>query len=449
MIQITGLILTLWSIYSTCIAMPDIHKQMSPEQLQAVFHVEDVNSVPNYELVQLEHLGTEHNGELLRRRRSADNSMFGSANSKDSQHVKKDLSKSPYYSELKHHAQSDGGGSASANSISDQSYREKLKNLDLSGIKEHNVSLSAFGEVFNLTLRPTDGLFKNGPDSLRMFTIRSEPNATHGLALEEVSNEDKSLSAEEVGQVFQDEENMAAILMRRHLQSGDLVMEGSIGHEMVIKPLPDELNTDQDKPHHVIFKRDTQPLEHMSDFAFMEPDDIETSDKLKTSSASASASQSNNRRAKRFAGRFLRNPTSSRTKREAPYMIYPEILVIVDYDGYRLHGGDNLQVKRYFISFWNGVDLRYRLLKGPRIRISIAGIIISRGRDATPYLERNRVGRDAIDSAAALTDMGKYLFRERRLPVYDIAVAITKICICWRSVRGQQASGKSQQCCYH
>lgn len=51
---------------------------------------------------------------------------------------------------------------------------------------------------------------------------------------------------------------------------------------------------------------------------------------------------------------------------------------------------------------------------------------IFQGRDATPYLERNRVGRDAIDSAAALTDMGKYLFRERRLPVYDIAVAVTK-----------------------
>ncbi|CRK87488.1 CLUMA_CG001289, isoform A [Clunio marinus] len=52
-------------------------------------------------------------------------------------------------------------------------------------------------------------------------------------------------------------------------------------------------------------------------------------------------------------------------------------------------------------------------------------IVNRHGRDATPYLERNRVGRDAIDSAAALTDMGKYLFRERRLPVYDIAVAIT------------------------
>lgn len=43
-----------------------------------------------------------------------------------------------------------------------------------------------------------------------------------------------------------------------------------------------------------------------------------------------------------------------------------------------------------------------------------------------PYLEKNRVGRDAIDSAKALIDMGKYLYQERRLPTYDIAFAITK-----------------------
>ena len=53
-----------------------------------------------------------------------------------------------------------------------------------------------------------------------------------------------------------------------------------------------------------------------------------------------------------------------------------------------------------------------------------------KGRDATPYLERNRVEGDAIDAASALTDMGKYLFLERRLPVYDIAVAITKLDMC-------------------
>nr|CAD7203584.1 unnamed protein product [Timema douglasi] len=164
---------------------------------------------------------------------------------------------------------------------------------------------------------------------------------------------------------------------------------------------------------HIVFKRDGAHDDTLGDYAFMEPDHL----------------------AKKYRSKRSIN------KREAPYVIYPEILVIVDYDGYRLHGGDNVQIKRYFVSFWNGVDLRYKLLKGPKIRISIAGIIISRGRDATPYLERNRVGRDAIDSAAALTDMGKYLFRERRLPVYDIAVAVTKYDMCRRRKGGRCTKG--------
>lgn len=76
-----------------------------------------------------------------------------------------------------------------------------------------------------------------------------------------------------------------------------------------------------------------------------------------------------------------------------------------------------------FISLWSYRVQKFRNLSIIRINKST---VLFQGRDATPYLERNRVGRDAIDSAAALTDMGKYLFRERRLPVYDIAVAITK-----------------------
>ena len=39
-----------------------------------------------------------------------------------------------------------------------------------------------------------------------------------------------------------------------------------------------------------------------------------------------------------------------------------------------------MAIKRYVISFWNGVDLRYKLLQGPSVKISIAGIIISRVR---------------------------------------------------------------------
>ncbi|XP_036333481.1 A disintegrin and metalloproteinase with thrombospondin motifs 8 isoform X4 [Rhagoletis pomonella] len=436
------------SIVTTCTSLPDYHKQMSPTQLQSVFHVESADAVPHYEVVQLLHHSFDDGvaaaaplpEHYRRRRRRSINSISLDTDArvplKEPHHVKKDLSKNPYYSELKAAASAPGAGGA--NSL-EQATRGKFAG-DLRELKEHKVSLNAFGENLNLTLKQTDSLFKGGsPHSLRMWTVREEANATHGLDMEEVFDEDAQ-SSDQIGQVYQDESNMAAILMRRHLETGDLIMEGSIGHEMVIKPLPHELSPNPDAAHHIVYKRDAQPLEHLSDFAFMEPDDMATSEKLE---------QLQQRRQRRSAPfdddeaaleelddeleTLSAEATNTRNKRQVPYIIYPEVLVIIDYDGYRLHGGDNLQVKRYFVSFWNGVDLRYRLLKGPRIRISIAGIIISRGRDATPYLERNRVGRDAIDSAAALTDMGKYLFRERRLPVYDIAVAITKLDMCRRT----------------
>uniref|UniRef100_A0A1A9ZGH7 Uncharacterized protein n=1 Tax=Glossina pallidipes TaxID=7398 RepID=A0A1A9ZGH7_GLOPL len=43
--------------------------------------------------------------------------------------------------------------------------------------------------------------------------------------------------------------------------------EGSIGHDLVIKPLPHNLSPNKDKSHHVIYKRETLPLDHLSDFA--------------------------------------------------------------------------------------------------------------------------------------------------------------------------------------
>ena len=129
----------------------------------------------------------------------------------------------------------------------------------------------------------------------------------------------------------------------------------------------------------------------------------------------------------------------NRHKRQAPDTVWPEVLLVVDYDSFLLHGGDSRDVKRYFVSFWNGVDLRYKLLVHPHIRISLAGMIVAKDRDATPYLERNRLrapNADAVDAAGALTDMGKYLYREDRLPTYDLAVVITKLDMCRRRYEG-------------
>lgn len=289
---------------------------------------------------------------------------------------------------------------------------------------KQEVHLKAFGKDFHLSLEPTEKLWSG--DHLSMWTVTRNDSQPNGLDYEIVPE-----TSADIGDAYQDEENMASIVLHRN-EDEKVLVHGNIGSDYVIRPLPERVIKEvvsqiknlhephllpnvtrvkrnlKNTHHHVVFKISERPLnDEFSDFAFMEPDHL----------------------SKRFR---KKRSVSVRSKRDAPYVIYPEILCIVDYDGYRLHGGDNVQIKRYFVSFWNGVDLRYKLLKGPKIRISIAGIIISRGRDATPYLERNRVGRDAIDSAAALTDMGKYLFRERRLPVYDIAVAVTKLDMCRR-----------------
>ncbi|XP_038218644.1 A disintegrin and metalloproteinase with thrombospondin motifs 16 isoform X4 [Zerene cesonia] len=429
-----------------------IHEHMTPDELRNVFHVDHHSLVPEYHLVQLTHHMARRNIPATHRSNSHTPNSGKVPHEKSSKPWKTETNLPSLLNdemfvkakELIHDVDIIGDlnntvsvqfGVTNSSEISDS-------DSETSGDDVHRIELEAFGKQLKLVLKKQEGLVKK--DGLRMWKALTNESQPHGVDYEEMITEGE----EELGDLYHDDENGAALLIRRHPKHGKLVVEGSIGHDLIIRPIPDsmtgvapddemfldpssmadmvsidtglplvkrnqnaqeELQNKLQGAQHVIIKRGPSSHDHLSDYAFMEPDHI----------------------GKRYRRRRSAEG-HSRQKREAPYVIYPEILVIVDYDGYRLHGGDNLQIKRYFVSFWNGVDLRYKLLKGPRIRISIAGIIISRGRDATPYLERNRVGRDAIDSAAALTDMGKYLFRERRLPVYDIAVAITKLDMCRR-----------------
>lgn len=449
-----------------------IHEQMTPDELQNVFHIEHHTMVPNYHLVQLthhlsrRHIITNHhanahsgNPSKIPHEKTSKENLWKTETSppsllNDEMFVKaKELIKDvDIIGDLNRtvsvnfQLSNSSDISDSGSTLSDMERLAEGQDMDV-----HRIDLEAFGKQLKLVLKKQEGLVKK--DGLKIWKAHQNDSMPHGVDYEELVSEDD----EDVGELYQDENNGAALLIRRHPKHGRLIVEGSIGHDLVIRPIPDSMTSsvqddemfmdpstmadmvsiDTGLPivkrkkeeqeslkralngaQHIIIKRDPTVHDHLSDYAFMEPDHL----------------------GKRFR-RKRSTEEHSRRKREAPYVIYPEILVIVDYDGYRLHGGDNVQIKRYFVSFWNGVDLRYKLLKGPRIRISIAGIIISRGRDATPYLERNRVGRDAIDSAAALTDMGKYLFRERRLPVYDIAVAITKYDMCRRRKGGRCTKG--------
>jgi len=343
----------------------------------------------------------------------------------------------------------------------------------------HQIALDAFGDRFELELNRNLNLVPN-QRPLNIFYADKDKEDIHYMA----SNEQEDRA--NIGEVFQDERNMAALLLYRHGDDDQYHMDGTIGSDLVVKPAPASVRqfvqggsdffssspshwTNEDI-HSVDrnitnkYSLEEEEEELPVDYAFLDED--EESDYNDINSVNFRFKKRRKRdvtcefcvktgvhivykrkeQSESHHGDYSVMETDllpykpskeghSRQKRQAPFMIFPEILVIVDYDGYRLHGEDNVAIKRYVISFWNGVDLRYKLLQGPSVKISIAGIIISRGRDATPYLERNRVGRDAIDAASALTDMGKYLFLERRLPVYDIAVAITKLDMCRRKTR--------------
>uniref|UniRef100_A0A182MIJ6 Uncharacterized protein n=1 Tax=Anopheles culicifacies TaxID=139723 RepID=A0A182MIJ6_9DIPT len=229
-----------------------IHHHMSSAQLQEVFHVDHVDLVPHYELVKLTHHTNKPVLANSRRKRSIDASVakpngLSAGPNNANHHVKKDLSKVRFtekVSELvakpgqqRKAIPKDGHSgrqqipleagplvSSDQQQVDDSTTLEPMEGgVSIADINEHRVSFDAFGENVNLTLRKTEGLMRGGPHSLRMWNVRSDPNSTQGLVYEEIHDEDPE-PVDSFGDIYQDEDNMAAVLMRKHLESGDLMM---------------------------------------------------------------------------------------------------------------------------------------------------------------------------------------------------------------------------------
>uniref|UniRef100_A0A182J7N0 Uncharacterized protein n=1 Tax=Anopheles atroparvus TaxID=41427 RepID=A0A182J7N0_ANOAO len=268
-----------WTILCTYgAAMPDIHRHMSPAQLQEVFHVDHVDLVPHYELIKLTH---HTNTPLLvssRRKRSIEtgsssatvgtksNGLSDAVGINNNHHVKKDLSKVRFTEKVSELPAKPGQQRKPARTSSDSATQQvpleagPLVNseqqddattvgpqgqadVSIAAIAEHRVSFPAFGENVNLTLRKTEGLLRGGAHSLRMWNVRSDPNSTQGLVYEEIHDEEPE-PANSFGDIYQDEDNMAAILMRKHLESGDLMMPDNDGAGHAFKDGPVLLGDD-------------------------------------------------------------------------------------------------------------------------------------------------------------------------------------------------------------
>ncbi|CAG5099735.1 Similar to Adamts16: A disintegrin and metalloproteinase with thrombospondin motifs 16 (Mus musculus) [Cotesia congregata] len=137
------------------------------------------------------------------------------------------------------------------------------------------------------------------------------------------------------------------------------------------------------------------------------------------------------RSSRRIVERKRKSPLN-RNKRSLPDVIYPQVLAILDSTLYQILNKDYKTAILYLLSFWNAVDLRYRTISNPKVRINVAGFIISVSEGGTPYLENNRRGDIELDADLALIDMSHYFYKETRFPfeTYDMAVALTNYDIC-------------------
>ncbi|KAG5346299.1 VMP03 metalloproteinase, partial [Acromyrmex charruanus] len=270
----------------------------------------------------------------------------------------------------------------------------------------NELKIKVFNDDVNLYLNPTEGILasKNTP----VWTVSSNPEAPEGLQYKQVPK-----AMDSIGIILQDVRTSSSVLLTP-TPDGQIHLNGVLNNTYVIKSLPRRILDHVLYGGRKLFELHKKNVTNNDDLAYTHHHVVY---KMPSSDQ------------KDFK---ITDPEGQEVKRNILDIIYPEFLVVADYSIYQLLGGNIEQVIRYLVSFWNGVDLRYRLLTTPKIRFNIAGIIISVDKDATPYLENNRFEISFLDADRALRNMGDYFYRESRFPTdfYDIAIAMTNLDLC-------------------
>ncbi|XP_034937081.1 venom metalloproteinase 3-like [Chelonus insularis] len=202
-------------------------------------------------------------------------------------------------------------------------------------------SLEAFGEHIKLWLEPHDGMLAT--DITPIYYIR--PNGLFGKY-------DGTMN--DIINVLYEDAKEAATMIITKLPNGNYKLEGVIGGKrLTIRPISNGI-------HHKKYKRfvDKIPEFERGNYTYHIVSRLpEVPDHLKT----------------------LQPPSfkTGRSKRSIPDVIFPELLIVVDYSLFEKFNRQHYDIVKYILAFWNSVDFRYRTFQNPKIRLNIAGIIIA------------------------------------------------------------------------
>ncbi|KAK0164189.1 hypothetical protein PV328_002845 [Microctonus aethiopoides] len=152
-----------------------------------------------------------------------------------------------------------------------------------------------------------------------------------------------------------------------------------------------------------------------------------------------------NKRREYFDKNGWKESNKSRKVREASknFTIYPEILVITDYNikFTSVNSPQFYNFLMYLIVFWNSVDLRFRELQDPRIRLHISGIVVAMSHKSVPFFRSNlftpffesNFFMNRIKPNASIHSMGYWMSDHKKIfhmQLYDISIAMTNLPLC-------------------
>ena len=202
--------------------------------------------------------------------------------------------------------------------------------------------------------------------------------------------------------MYEDPDQETSVILEKDETSSRYMISGVLGPELII--LPDISDNDDTKvpgvrhssrcshclgvmSHSVTTRRNTNDNESLDDRAKADY---------------AEADVQTNYRISRRGKALSRNGK-----------VHPEILVVVDYTLFRKFGFNVAEARKYIISYFNAVNMRFSSFTQPRIELHIAGVIFGKSKSSLNFISSSIRHSDMLDAPACLHAMGQYYYKDR------------------------------------
>jgi len=220
-----------------------------------------------------------------------------------------------------------------------------------------------------------------------------------------IADEDESLSPiqKSTETLFEDHNQDASVIIEKDESSSFFKISGVLGPELVIRPVKGEdlNNNDSDCDNCLKLSRHNVSSRHNEDrnTGAQHDDYLEVANDYRMSRQ----------------GKSLKNGK-----------VYPEILVIVDYNLFKEFSFSIPKARKYIISYFNAVNMRFKTFYQPKNELNIAGVIFGKSKSSFPFISSALSNGDMLDAPASLHAMGQYYYKDRsNLPRFDMVVTLT------------------------